>query len=460
MAALSGKRNSMKIYLISPTHYAPDGNLVKSVQYWTSAVTLPYLKALTPPEHDVTFVDELFYDVDVNTDADLIGLTAMGPQIARAYDLGDYFRARGKKVVMGGSWVSLNVEQALEHCDAVVKGEAEYVWKELLDDFAAGRNQRVYASAKWHSLVGLPRIDYTTLPLLLRERFKRDRFYRMYFHWPVVTSRGCPHPCEYCSVQTYYQRTFRTRPVEEVIEDLRVIKSLGGKRVLLLDDNPIGNVRYAKELFAAMIPLKMEWVAQITINIARNKELLDLAARSGARSFSIGLESVTQDNLDDLDKGFNRAPRFVEDLKAIRDRGIQVIALMMVGLDGDTSASFDRTLAFLVENKVSFLKLFTPCPYPGTKYHADMLAAGRILTSEWNRYDYGSPLVQPANMTPEEMMAGFNGIYDRFYSLPSIFRRMWPPPRGNYLESAFYFVANLKINRYMRRTKNPWGTIS
>ncbi len=450
----------MKIYLISPTHYAPNGHLVKSVQYWTSAITLPYLKALTPPEHQVTFVDELMADVDVNSDADVIGLTAMGPQIARAYDLGDYFRARGKKVVMGGSWVSLNPDEALLHCDAVVKGEAEYVWKELLDDFAAGRNKKIYEAEKWHSLVGLPRFDFQTLPLLLRERFKRDRFYRMYFHWPILASRGCPHPCEYCSVQTYYERSFRSRPVEEVIEDMKMVKALGGKRLLFLDDNPIGNVRYAKELFAAMIPLKMEWVAQITINIARNAELLDLAARSGARSFSIGLESVTQENLEELDKGFNKAQRFVEDIKKIREKGIQVIALMMVGLDGDTTASFDETLRFLVDNKVSFLKLFTPCPYPGTKYYDDMERAGRILTKEWNRYDYGSPLIRPTHMTAADMMTGFDKVYRGFYSLPNIMRRMVPPPRGNYLEAAFYFVANLKINRYMRRTPNAWGTIS
>src|SRR5690242_21094345 len=131
----------MKIYLVSPTHYTADGKLVKSVQYWTSAITLPYLKALTPPEHEVAFTEELFHDVDLNTDADLVGITAMGPQIARAYDLGDLLRRRGKKVVMGGSWVTLNPEQALEHCDAIVLGEAEYVWKDVLDDFAAGRNR-------------------------------------------------------------------------------------------------------------------------------------------------------------------------------------------------------------------------------------------------------------------------------------------------------------------------------
>ena len=109
-------------------------------------------------------------------------------------------------------------------------------------------------------------------------------------------------------MQTYYERTFRSRPVDEVIGDIETIKRMGGKRVLILDDNPIGNVKYAKELFKAMIPLKMEWASQMTINIARNEELLDLAAKSGCRSLSIGLESVSQDNLEDIDKGFNKAP--------------------------------------------------------------------------------------------------------------------------------------------------------
>jgi radical SAM superfamily enzyme YgiQ (UPF0313 family) len=450
----------MKIYLISPTHYTPDGNLVKSVHYWTSAITLPYLKALTPPEHTVTFTDEIMQDVDVNTDADLIGLTAMGPQIARAYDLADYFRSRGKKVVMGGSWVSLNTEQALLHCDAVVKGEAEYIWKDVLDDFAAGRNKQIYQASKWHSMVGMPSFDYTTLPLFRPDLFKKSAFYRMYFHWPVLASRGCPHPCEYCTVQTYYDRTFRSRPVDEVLADMETIKRLGGKRVLILDDNPIGNVKYAKELFKAMIPLKMEWASQMTINIARNDELLDLAAKSGCRSLSIGLESVTQENLEEVNKGFNKAGRFEDDLAKIRSKGIQVIALMMVGFDGDDTTSFDKTLDFLVKNKLTFLKLFTPCPYPGTKYYDDMDKAGRILTKEWNRYDYGSPLIQPTHMTPKEMMEGFNYVYNNFYSLKNIFKRMTYAPRANLLEHAFYLIANLKLNQYMRNTKNAWGTIS
>ncbi|HXQ20277.1 MAG TPA: radical SAM protein, partial [Candidatus Acidoferrales bacterium] len=373
----------MRIYLISPTHYNPDGSLHKTTRYWTSGMTLPYLKALTPPGHDVSFVDELFYDVDLERDCDLVGITAMGPQIKRAYDLADHFRARGVRVVLGGTWVTLTAEESLRHADAVVAGEAEEVWPQLLADFCEGRTRGIYRAAKWHSLQNLPRIDYTTLPLLKYDAFKSSWFYRMYFHWPIVFSRGCPHPCEYCAVQTYYGRSFRTRPVAEVIEDLQTIKALGANRILFLDDNPIAHPEAAKELFRAMIPLRVKWASQSTINIARDAELLDLAARSGCVSLSIGLESINEKSLDSVSKGFNLPKRFNRDLAAIRSKGIQVIALLMVGLDGDTLDTFPRSLEFLIDNKISFLKLFTPCPYPGTKYYDDMARAGRILMQDW-----------------------------------------------------------------------------
>ena len=450
----------MRILLVSPTHYAADGSLHKTTRYWTSGLTLPYLKALTPPGHEVEFVDELFYDVDLDFECDLVGITAMGPQIKRAYDLADHFRARGRRVVLGGTWVSLNVEPSLEHADAVVAGEAEEAWPRLLADFCEGRNQRVYRSEKWHSLEQLPRIDYTALPLLKYEAFQKSWLYRMYFHWPVVFSRGCPHPCEYCAVQTYYRRSFRTRPVDEVIEDLQTIKALGANRILFLDDNPIAHPEKAKELFRRMIPLGLKWASQSTINIARDPELLDLAAHSGCVSLSIGLESINEASLDSVNKSFNLPRRFDRDLAAIRAKGIQVIALLMVGLDGDTLDTFPRSLQFLIDNKISFLKLFTPCPYPGTKYYDDMAAAGRIMVNDWGRYDYGSPLVRPAQMSAEQMMDGFKYVYSGFYSVRAIASRLFPPPSGSWLETLAYLVANLKVNRFLRVNENAWATIS
>jgi len=453
-------RPTVRILLISPSHYNHDGTLHKTTRYWTSGITLPYLKALTPPQFEVQMVDELFHDVDPDADIDLVGITTMGPQIKRAYDLADHFRRRGIRVVLGGTWVSLAAEESLRHADAVVVGEAEYVWPKLLADFCEGRTRGVYRAERWHDLAGLPRIDYTTLPLLKYEAFKDSWLYRMYFHWPVFFSRGCPHGCSYCAVQTYYRRHYRTRPVDEVIEDIRTIKALGGSRILFFDDNPIGDPEAAKDLFRAMIPLGVKWASQCTIKIARDPELLELAARSGCVSLSIGLESLNKESLDSVNKGFNLPEHFARDLALIRSKGIQLIALLMVGLDGDTVDTFRRSLEFLIDNKVSFLKLFTPCPYPGTAYHEAMTRAGRILNPDWGRYDYGSPLVQPARMTPDDMIAGFRYVYEGFYSVRCIARRLFPPPSGSYLETLAYLVANLKVNRFLKSSEDAWATIS
>ena len=453
----------MRIHLISPTHYLRDGSLHKTTRYWTSGITLPYLKALTPPGHEVDFTDELMRDLDeerVAREADVVGITAMGPQIRRAYDLADRFRARGKKVVLGGTWVTLVPEESLRHADAVVAGEAEYVWADVLADLEAGRSRGIYRASRWHPLENLPAIDWWSLPLLKADAFRSSFLYRMYFFWPVFFSRGCPHPCEYCAVQTYYDRTFRTRPVDDLIADVRHLRTLGARRLLFLDDNPVARPEEAKELFRRLIPLDVQWVSQVTINVARDPELLDLVARSGARVLSIGFESISDESLASVAKSFNRPSRFREDIAKIRARGIQVIALIMVGLDGDTPETFAATLRWLDENKISFLKLFTPAPYPGTKFHADMTAAGRILDEDWGHYDYGSPVVRPANMSPQQMIDGFRYVYSGFYSVRSMLRRFFPPPRRSLLETLAMVVANAKVNGYLRRNPAAWGTIS
>jgi radical SAM superfamily enzyme YgiQ (UPF0313 family) len=466
------------LYLVSPSHYLPDGRLVKTTRYWTSGLTMPALKALTPAEYDVTITDELMADVDLDRPCDVVGIGAMGPQIGRAYELGDAFRARGRKVVLGGPWVSLAPpERSLEHADAIVVGEAEAQWARCLGDLAAGRSAGVYRAGEFVSLGGktlargargisdrhadvFSKIDYADLQLIRWDKWKRSPAYRVYFHWPIMFSRGCPHPCSYCAVQAFYERSYRTRSVDAVIDDVRRIKALGGKNLLFLDDNPIADVDAAKELFARLIPEKIKWSSQCTIEIARDPELLDLAARSGCVALSIGLESNEEVVLDGLKKRFNRPSRYEQDLKALRDRGIQIIALMMFGMDGQSPVVFDRTLQFLLDQKVSLVKFFTPAPYPGTAYYDEMKAQGRVTTDDWSRYDYGSLLVQPDGMTPEALREGFDRTYKAFYGLGAIARRMLPFPRKNRVEHAAYLVANLKTWSFLRKQPSAWGTIS
>jgi radical SAM superfamily enzyme YgiQ (UPF0313 family) len=463
------------LYLVSPSHHLADGRLVKTTRYWTSGLTMPALKALTPAGWSVRITDELIDDVDLDHPCDVVGIGAMGPQIARAYDLADAFRARGRKVVLGGPWVTLAPhERSLAHADAIVAGEAETVWARCLEDLAAGRSAGVYRAGSFVDLGGrasrratnghaadvFSKIDYRDLQLFRRDRWERSPLYRVYFHWPLMFSRGCPHPCTYCAVQTFYQRTYRTRSVDAVIDDVRRIKALGGKNLLFLDDNPIADPDAAKELFVRLIDEKIKWSSQCTIEIARDPEMLDLAARSGCVALSIGLESTDEEVLGGVKKRFNLPSRYAEDLAVLRERGIQVIALMMLGIDGQTPEVFDRTLSFLSRSKVSLVKFFTPAPYPGTRFHDEMKRAGRITTDDWGRYDYGSLLVRPTSMNEDELVSGFDRAYNSFYALGSIARRMLPMPGKNPIEHAAYVVANLKTWRFLKKNPHAWGTIS
>jgi radical SAM superfamily enzyme YgiQ (UPF0313 family) len=312
-------------------------------------------------------------------------------------------------------------------------GEAEAQWTRCLEDLAAGRGGGLYRSGDFVDLGGrtlarpkreaslmkngngasgmngargvasghasdvFSKIDYRDLQLIRWDKWKSSPAYRVYFHWPIMFSRGCPHPCSYCAVQAFYERSYRTRAIDAVIEDVRRIKALGGKNLLFLDDNPIADVPAAKELFARLIPEKIKWSSQCTIEIARDPELLDLAARSGCVALSIGLESNDEPVLDGMKKRFNRPSRYAEDLAALRAKGIQVIALMMLGMDGQGAGVFESTLRFLIDEKVSLVKLFTPAPYPGTTFYDEMKADGRL---RWRPRGWRSARRRPCRRRP------------------------------------------------------------
>ena len=408
----------MKILLVRPSYYLPDGRVHKARRPYLISGTLPLLAALVPPDVEVEIVEEIVQDINFDGDHDLVGITSMINTVSRAYDIADEFRRRGKTVVMGGVHVSATYQEALEHCDAVVIGEAEQSWPRLIEDFRRGRMQRIYRSPGWSDLSKLPVPRYDLLP------FKK---FPITFY-PVQTTRGCPNACEFCAVTAFYGHRYRFRPVEHVIRD---VKATGSKYIFFVDDNFAVNRRRTLELCEALKPLNITWVTQAELRIGRDPELCRAMADSGCKAVVLGMESIVPDSLASLGKKHNlevvrEYPRLI---RTIQENGIAVVASMIFGSDGDTVESLRRTVEFLIENKVAGAMFYALLPYPGTPLAERLEREGRILTKDWRLYDAMHAVIRPLNMSPQELEETLLWAYRRFYSVGSIAKRLWPPRR-------------------------------
>ncbi|MEK7798727.1 MAG: radical SAM protein, partial [Acidobacteriota bacterium] len=277
-----------------------------------------------------------------------------------------------------------------------------------------------------------------------------------YFQFPLYVTRGCPFRCDYCCITQFHAGTFRKRPIGEVLGDIDAIRAKGSRNILFMDDNPVADRRYAHELFRAMAPKEMRWCSQCTIQIAQDEEMLDLAAKSGCFLLSIGFETIKQSNLEDLNKPWAKAGEYARLIRLLRRRGIQIVALIMIGLDDDDPADFDRTLEFLIRNKVPMAKFHLPIPYPGTPFHDRMEKEGRILTRDWNRYHYGSAVIRPKRMEPEMAEQKFWATYRDFFSMRSILRRFFPPAPRNLAIQMHYLTANLIFRKMQQAGRHPY----
>jgi radical SAM superfamily enzyme YgiQ (UPF0313 family) len=372
-------------------------------------LTLPVLAALTPPDVEVIVTEEEIEEVVYKSHVGLVGISYMTPIAARAYEIADEYRKRGAKVVLGGIHATALPEEAIQHADAVVIGEAENVWASVIEDFRAERLKKFYRSECYPDLIGLPTPR--------RDLLKKGMTFSPY---SIQTTRGCPFGCHFCSVTKFFGGTFRFRPVEEVV---REIASAGKKIWLFIDDNITGNQTYARELFQELIPLGIKWGGQSTTLLAKNDELLKLAAKSGCLGLFIGFESLNESNLRDMGKRINRVKEYEECVKKFHDHGILVLASFIFGLDHDDKSVFERTLDFLMRTKVVAASLPVLVPYPGTRVYDEMEAEGRILTKDWSKYDLDNAVFRPKLMEPEELEEGARWATCQFYSRSSIISR-------------------------------------
>jgi hypothetical protein len=238
------------------------------------------------------------------------------------------------------------------------------------------------------------------------------------------TTRGCPHQCDFCHVTHFFGKTYRCRPVDEVIEE---VKRLEGDFLVFIDDNITGNRQYAKELFTRLKPMKKKWASQASMTLTRDPELLKLAAESGCVSLFVGIESLSSENLKDVNKTFNRAHQFEEAIKALHDHDIMILAGFIFGLDHDDEGVFERTLRFCERNRIELPSFFILTPLPGTTLFQRMESEGRLLHKDWGQYNGATVVFKPRLMKEETLQRGFNWACKETYSWGSIFKRVFHP---------------------------------
>jgi radical SAM superfamily enzyme YgiQ (UPF0313 family) len=350
-----------------------------------SPLALPTVAALTPSRYNVSIVDEEIEELVVEDhDPDIVGITAVIPNVKRAYEIADAFRKKGTTVVMGGAQVSFNIDESLRHCDAVVAGEAEGAWEGCLADFEAGNLGKVYRNADITA--------FTKSPVPRWDLVKTGKIMAL----GVQVSRGCPYQCDFCLVRNLFGKRQRYRDIDNVIEE---IKGLPKRQITFVDDNLTAQKPYARELMKRLAPLKVSWMCQASLDVADDETLLREMAGAGCTSILIGFESVNPDSLHETHKFHNRIGKYEEAVRRIHAAGIHVVVSFIVGFEADRLDAFDRVLEFTMRNNISFIMLNVLTAYPGTDLYARMKEQGRMADFDPDLLNGIFPTMQYRNMS-------------------------------------------------------------
>lgn len=426
-----------KILLIQPSPYDQTHKPVKKKRLYFVGLAMPLLAAMLPEDWDAEIVLEIIEDIPMDTDADLIGISTMGHGVIRSIDIAKAFRDKGKTVVLGGYMASIMAEEALKYCDAVVIGDGELVFKELIDDFEKGRLKKVYERKIENGIYStpLPRFD------LIVNKNIGDFL-------PVQAGRGCPNICSFCSVACLYKGTYIRKDMKMVLRDIRQVKDLGFKKFLLLDDNIFSDRDYLMDLLKEIKNMNMEWMSQCDIRIGEDNEILKALSESGCTALSFGLESISKDSLMAMNKGWANPSEYSRLIKNIKSYGIEVSTEMVVGGEGDTIESIRATKNFIEENKISVPRFYILTPIPGTKFFKDIVSQGRLVNDNIYDYDGTEAVHRPANMTPEELTKSYWGLYESIFTIESIIKRNIL--RKDFLRNPGKFLFYTLINLYYR----------
>lgn len=393
------------------------------------------LAGLTPPSVKRVFYDERVEAVPLDEPTDLVAISAQTFTAKRAYCIAGEYRKRGLPVVLGGYHPTLQPEEASRYADTVAVGDAEDIWPAILEDAAAGRLKSRYDA---------PAVSGQTA---LRVVYDRSIFHGKPYPVlkPVQFSRGCRFDCDFCSVRAFYGSGARYRELEDVIEEIRGIRS---RHLFFVDDNLFTNRSLLEELLVALKPLKKMFACQISIDAARDDALPRLMAEAGCRAVFIGFESFDEANLAAMNKRANRFVEYHNVVDRYKSHGIMVTGSFVFGYDHDGQDTIRQALEFALEQKLCLAHFNLLFPFPGTPLLARLEAENRLLYDDWwinDDYRYGKCHFRPRRMEPQDLELAIQKARNKFNSIGSILYR-FADFRANAatVGNAFlYWLANL-----------------
>jgi len=425
----------MDILLIMP-HPNAKRSVFSKFQY--PSLTLQQLAGITPKEHYVRIVDERYENIDFSKNYDIVGISCLTYNSLRGYEISEKFRRKGAKVIFGGYHASLLPEEVKKHCDSIVIGEAELTWPQLLKDFENGKLKPIYRADRVVKADDIPQARHDI------------GVYTPFFE-AIQATRGCPTGCEFCAMNIVEGKIFRARPINNIIDEMKKIRA---KRIFFSDASLTVNPKYSKELFKKMAGLNKKFDCFGNINvISRDDEFLRLSRDAGVIKWYLGIESISQENINQAGKGTNKVENYAKAISKIKDLGMTVTGFFIFGLDHDTPEIFERTLKAMYDWEVDEASFSIVTPYPGTRLFNRLEKEKRITNYDWSKYSEGNLNLMLNNMTNKELIEGIKNIAFDFYSIKSIFRRSFLTKDINPINSFTKFITNMSIRSFYHREK-------
>jgi radical SAM superfamily enzyme YgiQ (UPF0313 family) len=404
---------SLRILLLQPTNDVQSGDrLVPPL--WASV-----LSSITPKQHEVDFFHCGFEKPTekVLSNYDIVGISVLTTMANDAYRVGDMCKKLGVTCIMGGIHVYLFPEEARQHCDVVMLGEAEYIWEKILNDA-----EKKTLSPSYEGKITDPK-DFPIPDLSI---YKKYKFFTTKLAEIV---RGCPHNCRFCGATMYSGRKYRYKEVENLVKEIENWE--GGRRIAhFTNTNLIASPKKTMEIMQQIKDFNLRWWSPCSVDILDHEELIAAVAEAGCMVLQFGFDSISKETLKSMNKQFNIKSDYRELIKKCHDYGIEVSGSFIFGWDTDTKDVFENTVEFAKDADIDFPVYFPLTPFPGTDIYETYKSQGRIVTNDWSKYNWNTCVYIPKNMTQAELLSGCHYAFEESYSARNIIHRLFSRPRG------------------------------